>query len=576
MIQRLLNTLLIFLVAVGTCQASTYLDFDDFPVSTGTPGDNDIWEYVSYMTNTNPGDTELDTSGWQMKTSASNGRHRFFLTKFQDANPCDTHYGVNTFGWLQITADGHKGNALEYFVTGGLLGMDTSGGPCVAQGTELYCKEAYSGAGDVFTGGDVGHPYIYFKKTNEELTQRDTTPYTEATTANRMSLYVKRPYRSNGTGGYNVPVRGTAQIGLFRDPASTGYHHYLNAYTQGGGWEKITIDETTEGDNASDGSNRYIPNFLTTAWQFYITTLPYMGYATPPYSVLFDDISFENDTYANQNNQTIICISIMKKDDLNEWEVSFEDKYANAEAHATYELRYSLTGAITNENWSSATPVHVFADARYHIAERTDGKFPKWWPYYAGVWAKFSLGSADYANLSAGETIYFAVKDVSQNIDMTPIVSIDDGYRASGGRDYAGYPALFSTIEDEVELTYIKRVSYSIPTPGSTPYDSPTITGPADFSTTSSSVEIEGTYTVDSELTVDTVTWTLGESSGFCVAALGVFSCTVPVELGANSIVFELIDSNNGTASDTVVVTRTEIKTSRINGQAVIKGAVIH
>lgn len=94
---------------------------------------------------------------------------------------------------------------------------------------------------------------------------------------------------------------------------------------------------------------------------------------------------------------------------------------------------------------------------------------------------------------------------------------------------------------------------------GSAVYDLPTISGPADFSTTESSVEINGSYTTDPDLPDQavTVTWTLGGASGFCVAALGVFSCTVPVELGANSIVFEITDSNSGTDTDTTVVTRT-------------------
>lgn len=94
--------------------------------------------------------------------------------------------------------------------------------------------------------------------------------------------------------------------------------------------------------------------------------------------------------------------------------------------------------------------------------------------------------------------------------------------------------------------------------PGDPPtYDQPTIAGPDDFSTTAPSVEIEGTCTVDSELTVDTATWTLGEDSGFCVVVLGVFTCTVPVEIGTNNIVFEIVDSNSGTDSDTTIVTRT-------------------
>ena len=133
-------------------------------------------------------------------------------------------------------------------------------------------------------------------------------------------------------------------------------------------------------------------------------------------------------------------------------------------------------------------------------------------------------------------------------------------------------------IDDVVISTTYIGTDYVIGDPPVT-YDAPTITGPADSSTTSTSVEIEGTYTVDSDLSDQSVivTWTLGEASGFAVAALGVFSCTVPVELGTNSIVFEITDSNSGTDSDTTVVTRTEqVKTTKINGSATIKNATIH
>lgn len=100
---------------------------------------------------------------------------------------------------------------------------------------------------------------------------------------------------------------------------------------------------------------------------------------------------------------------------------------------------------------------------------------------------------------------------------------------------------------------------------GTPAYDMPTITGPGDSSTQSTSIYVEGVYTIDPDLQDQSVivTWTLGESSGFCVAALGVFSCTVPgLALGANSIVFEITDSNSGTAADTTVVTRTAPGTS--------------
>ena len=106
------------------------------------------------------------------------------------------------------------------------------------------------------------------------------------------------------------------------------------------------------------------------------------GKASPPYDILIDNIEFTTDTYTDQNNETISNMAIMF-DGTDSWEISFNDKYKNSGAdHATYKLRYSLTGPTTNENWSSATPALIQADTRYYIQSRSDGKFQKWWPYY--------------------------------------------------------------------------------------------------------------------------------------------------------------------------------------------------
>lgn len=108
-------------------------------------------------------------------------------------------------------------------------------------------------------------------------------------------------------------------------------------------------------------------------------------------------------------------------------------------------------------------------------------------------------------------------------------------------------------------------------------YDAPTINGPNDFSTTSTSVEINGTYYIDPDLADQSViaTWTLGENSGFAVAALGVFSATVTgLELGQNNIVFEITDSNNRTANDTIIITRISVSQSSISSTSVSHGVI--
>lgn len=265
-------------------------------------------------------------------------------------------------------------------------------------------------------------------------------------------------------------MQQTYQVGIFRDPTSTGYHHYINFLTRGGGWTKIQIEETTNGDNAANGATRHIPDFLKSVWQFYFTTQPYAGIAVPPYDILFDDIEFSTDTYAPQNNETISNVAVLYRGSDKSWEISFNDKYKNnANAHATFEVRYSLAGPITNENWATARPVEVQADPRFYIQARTDGKFQKWWPYYQGVWAPFRLSATDTATLAPGKTVYFAVKDISQSPanQMLPMDGINGYWGAGkGGRNYSAYPTVFSYAADSLGLPYVKRIQYVV---GATP-----------------------------------------------------------------------------------------------------------
>jgi len=469
MLRILIKLAALCLLLPAVCLGETYLDFEEFPVTTGSvPGDSTNWEYSSNTTNNYPANVESNTSGWKTKSYLSDGYNWFYRVQSFQGDGCDDHYGLKTFGYLTISSNGYTGNALQYTVTGGLRDGNCS----TLYGTELYCREQYSGPEDVYTSGEIGHPYIYFKKLNSTLTARNTSAFSQITDKNRWSVYVYLPSGyDNGAGGSSPvgasAVSKTSQVGIFRDPASTAYHHYFNFCTQGGGWAKFQIEETTNGDNATDGSTRYIPNLLTSTWQFYITTLPYAGNATPPYNVLYDNLSFDSDAYANQNNETISNIAIMYNGSGG-WEISLNDKYKDAttvRSYATYELRYSLSGAITNENWNSATPAQITADSRFRILARTDGKFQKWVTYSQFVWAPFTLEVEDTAALTGGSTVYFAVKDISQNpADLTDPVDGINGYWATsqGGRDYVAQSAYFDYANDEAALPLIKRISYTI------------------------------------------------------------------------------------------------------------------
>lgn len=470
--QRFAKCLFLIVLACGSmailpCSSGAtgvYLDFNDFPVTTGSvPGNSPNWEYSSRITN-DYGYGDSASSGWKSKTKLADGWNWF--SNHNRSGACYDHMYGDTYGFLDITSSGHSGNALRNVITGGLA-VNSTNAPCKSPlGTPLYSREAYTGLSQVYTGGKVGHSYIYFRKIDVIGSSRDTSPFTSSSGGNRLSAYIYLPAdTNNGQGGWNKAVQATYQLGLFRDPTSTGYHHYINTYIQGGGWAKIQVEETTNGDNGGDGTTRYIPNFLQTVWQFYFTTLPYSGIAIPPYEVKIDDIEFTADTYTPQNNETISNIAIMYKDSSNTWEVSLNDKYKNnGGAFSTYELRYSFS-PITNENWNSATPVTIIADSRFSILARTDGKFQKWWPYYQGVWAPFSLSTADTNALTAGKTVYFAIKDVSQlNNSTTPNDGLGAWGARQGGRPYDTTPATFNYTTDGPALPYIKRISYAITT----------------------------------------------------------------------------------------------------------------
>lgn len=223
-------------------------------------------------------------------------------------------------------------------------------------------------------------------------------------------------------------------------------------------------------------------------------------------------------------------------------------------------------------------------------------------PYHIRSVANYTNPQSDYAADGLWHRWTFRVKKnsapgvpdgiVSMWIDDVLIYTIDDwAFSDTGSTGLPWNMAIiggnvrnwFAPNESEAEqwyaidgVTVATTYAEAVNPTGTPTYDPPTITGPDDFSTSASSVEINGSYTRDVNLPDQSVvvTWTLGESSGFCVAALGVFSCTVPVELGANNIVFAVTDSNSGTANDSITVTRTA--PSSITSTSISHGVLRH
>ena len=211
-----------------------------------------------------------------------------------------------------------------------------------------------------------------------------------------------------------------------------------------------------------------IPGYVANVHGFYFAYGDYEGQFMTPHSYWLDEIQFETDSYAPQNEETIFDMAVGYEPASNTWQIGFNDKYGNNSggAMSSYQIRYSFN-PITNENWANATPGHILPYPHFGLEDRTDGGFQKANTYaYRAVWAKFKLASAaDDSAFQASKHIYFAVKDISQNPNNLKQINPSlTGAMAGQGRDYAGNPTLYNDYANDVNnLPYIKRIDYVLP-----------------------------------------------------------------------------------------------------------------
>lgn len=375
--------------------------------------------------------------------------------------------GLTTFGYPEISnLESISGNSLRFYVSGG----ETAANEVL--GTLVYNKSDYLNLENPDASGlFVGSPYFYFS--NGQGTYDDPKyAFEEASGSNRMSIYIHTPPGlTNGTGGAGNSPDRTMNIGPY--VADTGGHWYHNFYNEGEGWAHLIIEGHPQHNNAWSNATYYpypssslrnMDTYISNLYKFYFTFTPYGGVSTVPFSIYIDNIEFFNDSEP-QNNETINSPAITYHKNSETFEIGFNDKYKNdGYSYSTYEMRYSFD-PITNANWSSATPVHVLADSRYHTDARSDGKFAKWWPYYQAVWAPFELATGeDTSRLTSGIKIYFAIKDISQagGDSQTPMTGCGIGNWNTCGRDYANHGDTFDYAGDQPVLNLIKRMDYQI------------------------------------------------------------------------------------------------------------------
>ena len=464
-------------IVASPALAVPWIQFDDIPVTAKdeVPGSSDTWFYAP-------------------KNRKATGVACFFRGAPQPAWRDDALCKHSTqgfgkyhnYGYLEIDdTKAVKGHSLKYRITGGANPSHPDG-----VGTHLHNKQIYL---DVLANGNdpiadvderVGTSHIFFSSYKNK--QMDI-----GNGANRLSFYVHVPkelsvfkqddgipFETLSTFFYNRTLRIDSYPNWEGDPNSTiNGHWYQTTPINGGGWIKVLVDAHPFRNTLQNGgeswpypgsSYRTIPGtqYFDTIIKLGIQTFARSGLKIPPYSVWWDEIELYFDSEP-QNTETISSPAILYVPVTKRFEVGLTPKYSRSNPwdSATYEVRYSFE-QITNANWNDATPVVIQHDipANYNTnisdPTGTPGRFRKAPKTKArNAWAPFKLQSSDEGNLTPGNTVYFAIKDVGQvgGDGMTPING-----DPNAGRDYAAFPGAFDYEGDQPVLKLIHRIDYYI------------------------------------------------------------------------------------------------------------------
>lgn len=441
-----------------------YQNFDALPVTAPNevPGDGGGWRYSSGIT-----DTRLSfngSSGWWKETyyPAPNSTvfdyFHLYKNSYNKAN-----MGYTSFSFLEI--DGSfsiYGNSLRIVTTGGIKndGNTTVGLPLLTK--EEYLSYLDQGQNPV--GSEIsGSPYIYFNNTSPNDAK---VAFPIASGANRLSFYIYQPDNidNNGTKGSDLTISSTLELG----PGNgIGGHWYNRFYTRGGGWSHVLMDSHPNHNNAWQNASDwpypslsirdYGVGFFNNLHSLYLATVPYGNYAMPKAYTWLDEMEYIFDPEP-QNGETINNLSLLYKPSDQSFEIGFHSKYKSAGLDkATYEIRYSFS-QITNSNWATAIPVQIREDTRFKIDASPTGIVKKPNSWRDPVWAAFTIAPQDETKLTPGTTIYFAVKDVSQ--DPNNLKLPNPAY--NNGRDYQANMAKLDFAGDEPVLDLIKRIDFYI------------------------------------------------------------------------------------------------------------------
>jgi hypothetical protein len=341
--------------------------------------------------------------------------------------PWDWNEGKD-WHYIQIdttkTAKGTSGS-LKVTVTG--KGAADPGGDPTVNGCKISSYEDLLANPSCVGAGTGGQPYVYFRRGGNQ--------FTEATGANRMSLYLYVPpaWRErtvfDGPNQFDFQIvqnhcnpaenpctsaRGAISEGEPLNGAHGHFYHFVKT-PRGGGWYHVLLDRhpqllrnspETPSDNPTAASATFgFKDYYDTLALFYID-----GTARPlptPYEVIIDEIRFYREIQA-ENVDTIKSVSVGYLSETDgTWSLGFNGDEGNP--GGTWEIRYA-SAPITSATWATAIPVSVIGGQGVPGCpgctrkQRMDAGF-------GSVVVNFDLPP----HLEQpGARVFFAIKDVSQ------------------------------------------------------------------------------------------------------------------------------------------------------------------
>jgi hypothetical protein len=406
---------------ISNAFADTLLNFN-FKNNKLTSG-FDNWNYVDKGTNCGVYDGDKFSKLCSLD-------HKKFYPYYNFRN--NDHMGWLRYGYID-SDDTFSiiGSSLKITLTGGAYEKPSgeighTGAPIFSKSDLLPIPEENFGDGTQILPGSFS---FYFKSADS------TTTFPELQNKNRLNLWVLMPKLRDSINDYeksSLLTRPNQTVSMypFINTSKQGHYYHSVSNIPMGGWTKIQFDAHPQHHNG--GSNNPYSAFKVGGYEYPGDGISYFNNTTAisfvagftskqtsPYVFYIDEISTSLVLY--ENDETINNLAVGYDQQNKIFDISFSDKYRCLECSAKYQLKYSLS-PITLSNFDFAyTPKETINFDR--TKNNTLGEVYKPNNGYNNLWAAIKIQNKHLEQLTDGNTLYFAIKDISDRtqIEQEPI-----------------------------------------------------------------------------------------------------------------------------------------------------------